>query len=154
MVGYDKQEQRSLASQIHSRVFDYGRMLTSLLATARGLIPANIFSVVVIALGVLLLVLTIFVSSRLIRFGWRGISGAKEDDTSKSRVVFYERLLELLAERGYSKDKHQTPLEFATQLGSREAALITRAYNRVRFGKERLSTIEQREIDRILSDML
>jgi phosphate starvation-inducible protein PhoH len=31
--------------------------------------------------------------------------------------------------------------------------LITRAYNRVRFGKEQLSTIELREIDRILATL-
>jgi hypothetical protein len=56
-----------------------------------------------------------------------------------------------MAERGVYKSKDVTPLEFATKVGTRDATIVTRAYNRVRFGKEQLSTIELREIDRILN---
>jgi hypothetical protein len=33
VVGYDKQEQRSLATSLHNQVFDYGRMVTNMLVT-------------------------------------------------------------------------------------------------------------------------
>ena len=58
-----------------------------------------------------------------------------------------------MAQQGFQRDKHLTPLEFATQVGSDDAKVITRAYNRVRFGKEKLSTIELREINRILTGL-
>jgi hypothetical protein len=44
----------------------------------------------------------------------------------------------------------QTPLEFASNLGSPQALTITRLYNRVRFGSQKLSAAEQREIDQAL----
>jgi hypothetical protein len=44
-------------------------------------------------------------------------------------------------------------MEFASSLRSTEAMLVTRAYNRVRFGKERLSSIEMREVERALNEL-
>ena len=49
-----------------------------------------------------------------------------------------------------SRDKHLTPLEFANTLVRRSGMMITRAYNRVRFGGQRLSANEKREIERAL----
>ena len=154
VVGYDKQEQRSLASSIHNRVFDYGRMLSSILTTLSKLLPTNVFSLVLGALGTLLLALTGILLSRVFRFGWRGgLRLSQKEESSKSSILFYERLLSAMAQRGSPKEEYLTPLEFANLLGTRDAALITRAYNRVRFGKEKLSTIELKEIDRILVSM-
>ena len=154
VVGYDKQEQQTLASSVHARVFEYGRVLANVVTTLRGLLPTNIFSSVVVALALVLIVLTTFVVRRVLLFGWRrGLSLSKEEEQGRSKVLFYERLLSLMAERGFLKAADQTPLEFARQLGTRDAALVTRAYNRVRFGNEQLSTIEQREIDRILASL-
>jgi len=56
----------------------------------------------------------------------------------------------LMEQRGVARDKHLTPLEFANTLKSSEALLITRAYNRVRFGGQELSAIEKREVERAL----
>ena len=154
VVGYDKQEQRTLASTIHDRVFDYGRVLANVMATIRGAMPANSLAVVLIGLGVVLVVGAAFIASRVMRFGWgRGLRFSEPEDRGISTIEFYERLLNLLAQRGVQKDKHLTPLEFAQQIGTRDAQVITKAYNRVRFGKEQLSAIELREIKRILLAM-
>ena len=53
-----------------------------------------------------------------------------------------------MEQRGVARDKHLTPLEFADTVQSNEVLLITRAYNRVRFGNERLSATETKEIER------
>jgi hypothetical protein len=45
----------------------------------------------------------------------------------------------------------QTPLEFATNAGVREAVFITRAYNRVRFGAAKLSVSDQKHIEELLA---
>jgi len=154
VVGYDKQEQQTLATSLHARVFEYSRLLTNLLGAMRRMAPSNVFSVFVSALALILLVLTIVILRRVLKFGWRrGLRLSQIEEQSKSSVVFYERLLSLMAERGFQRDSHQTPLEFASKLGSWDAAVITRAYNRVRFGNEHLSTIELNEINRILKNL-
>jgi transglutaminase-like putative cysteine protease len=151
VVGYDKQEQQTLATSLHNRVFDYARLFSNILAFARSLVPANVVSIVVVLLGLTLLLLTVLLLRRVWKFGWRGgLRFAQPEVAATPSVLFYERLLSLMAQRGLHRDNHLTPLEFATQVGTRDAAVITRAYNRVRFGKEQLSSIELREIDRIL----
>jgi hypothetical protein len=52
-----------------------------------------------------------------------------------------------------TRDAHLTPLEFASALESQVALQITRAYNRVRFGGQQLSSDELREIDHALSEL-
>jgi len=52
--------------------------------------------------------------------------------------------------RGLARDKHLTPLEFADSLKSSDVLLVTRAYNRVRFGGEHLSATEKKEVERAL----
>jgi protein-glutamine gamma-glutamyltransferase len=154
VVGYDKQEQRTLASTIHDRVFDYGRVLANFISTIRGVMPTNSLAVVLIGLGVVLVMGAAFIASRVLRFGWgRGLRFSEAEDRGISTIEFYERLLNLLAQRGLQRDKYLTPLEFAQQIGTRDAQVITKAYNRVRFGKEQLSAIELREIKRILAAM-
>ena len=154
VVGYDKQEQRALASTIHDRVFDYGRVLANVISTIRGVMPTNSLAVVLIGLGVVLVMGAAFIASRVLRFGWgRGLRFSEAEDRGISTIEFYERLLNLLAQRGLQRDKYLTPLEFAQQIGTRDAQVITKAYNRVRFGKEQLSAIELREIKRILAAM-
>ena len=56
----------------------------------------------------------------------------------------------LLEQRGLLRDRHLTPLEFAQTLNSSEALLVTRAYNRVRYGGERLSANEKKDVERAL----
>jgi len=151
VVGYDKQEQQTIATSLHNRVFDYGRVISRLLTSVSSMMPSNLLSWMFVLLGLLLLVVTVFILRRIVRFGWRGgLRFSQPDDSAFSRVQFYERLLTVMAHHGFKRDKHLTPLEFARQVGSRDAAQVTRAYNRVRFGKEEISAIEIHEINRIL----
>jgi len=154
IVGYDKQEQRSLAMSLTSRVNNYGRIITSIINSARGYIPSNALELTVFSLGLLLLVTLIFVGYRVFRMGWRRALRLSEDDErERAGVAFYERLIKAMEQRGVARDNHQTPMEFASSLRSTEAVLVTRAYNRVRFGKERLSSIEMREVERALNEL-
>ena len=151
VVGYDKQEQRSLAVSLHNQIFDYTRTLSNLLATIRSYFTPN---ALLIALGAILLLLVlsfVLFGKRLWPLIWRrGAARAIEDGRAYSNVQFYEKLVALMEQRGVLRDRHQTPLEFAGNLQSSEAMIITRAYNRVRYGGERLSTSEQREVERAL----
>ena len=154
VVGYDKQEQRSLATQLHNRVFDYGRLATKLLATISGYLTTQTLSIVTAVMALALILFTLIFGRRFWRLVWgRGLLTASEDDGSYSSVEFYERLLNAMEQRGLSRDKSSTPLEFAKTLDSGQALMITRAYNRVRFGGQRLSATERREIEKALSEL-
>src|SRR5215213_6320421 len=150
VVGYDKQEQRSLATSLHNRVFDYGRMASNLLSTMSRYLTANVLAVVTGITAIALTLLLIFYGKRL--WGWtrRGLDQATEDGRNYSNIQFYERLVSLMEQRGVSRDKHLTPLEFANTLRSNDVMVITRAYNRVRFGGQKLSAIERKEVERAL----
>jgi transglutaminase-like putative cysteine protease len=151
VVGYDKQEQRSLATSLHNQVFDYGRLLSRLMATIQSYLTRKVLMVVV---GVIVLALglgLLLFGKRFWQFVWRrGARGLDEDGRAFSNVQFYEKLLAMMEQRGVLRSKDQTPLEFAGKLKSSEALVVTRAYNRVRFGGERLSAAEQREVERAL----
>ena len=97
-----------------------------------------------------LIVLSLFFGKRIWRWVHaRGLESEAEGRTYSS-IQFYERLMSLLEQRGLSRDRHLTPLEFAQTLNSNEALLVTRAYNRVRFGGERLSANEKKDVERAL----
>jgi transglutaminase-like putative cysteine protease len=155
VVGYDKQEQRSLAASLHNRVFDYRRLLGEEFADfKKSVLPIATRILVVVALiaGVPLIVV---LARRVRRFGWRRalrLSSA-EPDTTASAIEFYERLLAVLAARGIKRSPDQTPREFAAAFDMIEAVEITHAYNRARFGGEQLSSKELMEIDRSLNDL-
>jgi hypothetical protein len=68
-------------------------------------------------------------------------------------VEFYERMQTVLAEKGFTREPHQTPLEFAFAIGMPEAVKITEKYNRVRFGEKHLSADEQHAIESWLEDL-
>ena len=59
----------------------------------------------------------------------------------------------VLASKGFVREKHQTPLEFAFALNMPEAVSITEKYNRVRFGEKDLSNDEAQEIENWLKDL-
>jgi len=148
VVGYDRQEQRSLATSLHHQLFDYARMATNLLAIIQSYFTKDLL---VVAIGVIAAVLF----ACLILFGRKilrrtGVLRTAEEGRAHSGIQFYERLISLMEQRGVARDKHLTPLEFAKTLKSSEALLITRAYNRVRFGGQELSAIEKREVERAL----
>ncbi|HZI86105.1 MAG TPA: transglutaminase domain-containing protein, partial [Pyrinomonadaceae bacterium] len=154
VVGYDKQEQRSLATSLHNRVFDYRRLASELFANIKTTIAGIAGKVFFLGLAVLAILLTVILV-RVLRLGWRrGLAISRlTREPEHTGVEFYQRLMDLLAQRGLSRLKDQTPLEFASDLGSREALTITKLYNRVRFGSEKLSVAEKSEIDQALRDL-
>jgi transglutaminase-like putative cysteine protease len=149
VVGYDKQEQRSLATSLHNRIFDYGRLASNLLNTISSYLNGNVLAITAGAAAFVLALLLVFFGKRIWRWT-RRVNQASEDGRTYSNVQFYERLISLMEERGVSRDKHLTPLEFANTLRSNDVMVITRAYNRVRYGGQKLSPIERKEVERAL----
>jgi transglutaminase-like putative cysteine protease len=154
VVGYDKQEQRSLATSVHNHLFDYRRSLTQLVATVHREISAH-SQAIALSLFSVVVAFVVFVAARRVwRFGWRGLTRSKRQaKADASAVVFYERLLQLLARRGVKREPNLTPLEFAGGLDLQPALAITRAYNRVRFGGQQLSQRELEEIEQALASL-
>ena len=153
VVGYDRQAQRSLATSLHNRLFDLGRLISQGTAQMKGMIPANQWVAPTVGLSVVVLAVLVFFLTRRVRLlGWRKALRlqTKRASTETSSIAFYERLTALLAHKGLQRDIALTPLEFAGQIGSHEALGITRAYNRVRFGREQLSAREMHEINQLL----
>src|ERR1700752_3009790 len=150
VVGYDKQEQRSLAASLHNQVFDYGRMVTKMLAVVQTYLNGNMAPVAFGVMAFAFFIVLAFFGKGLLRWTRGGLVAASADGQSSSSVQFYERLMAAMEQRGVSRDKHLTPLEFADTVKSKEVLLITRAYNRVRFGNERLSSTETKDIERAL----
>ena len=155
VVGYDKQEQRSLATSLHNHLFAYRLTLAEVVSTLRQEISARSAAIPLVALTGLTAVLLLFVVRRVRRFGWRRALSLSplQANTEATTIVFYERLLALLARRGVKRDPDLTPLEFASSLGLQPALAITRAYNRVRFGGQQLSAAELREIESTLEQL-
>ncbi|MEP6571011.1 MAG: DUF3488 and transglutaminase-like domain-containing protein [Acidobacteriota bacterium] len=155
IVGYDKQEQRSLATSVSARVNQYRGSLERSVAALRETASAHgrgLWMIVFAGVGALLIG---FAATRVRRLGWRWAlkPGKRQTSTETSAVVFYQRLMRLLERRGVQRNPDLTPLEFATGLDLQPALAITRAYNRVRFGGQKLSPAELREIDRALSQL-
>ena len=153
VVGYDKQEQRTLATAVRNQLFDYQRALVRIVSTTRAAIIANRFALMTVAGVALLLVLLLQLAKLFRRAGsrvsWNPWSRQRENGTS--RVEFYERFIKLLEAQGVRREPNQTPREFASEVGLTEAHAITDAYNRVRFGEEKLSARERREIEDLLA---
>src|SRR6266700_136557 len=152
VVGYDKQEQRSLATSLRTGLFDFRRR--SLATASRGwaLLPTIIQPAAAAIIGLSVLIGMVLVGRRVRQFGWwRGLEVWRTPQTDDHRVDFYERLSMLLEQQGLKREPHQTPLEFALASGVNEAHAITNAYNRVRFGEEKLSESERKQIEQLLS---
>jgi protein-glutamine gamma-glutamyltransferase len=152
VVGYDKQEQRSLAAAVRKDLFDLRRNSAAAVNWASGKFPATLPILGGIA-GVGALLFLLMFTRRVRHFGWRrGLkiwrTGA---EVETSRVDFYERLVALLEKQGIRREAFQTPLEFAVASGNSEAATIIRAYNRVRYGAEKLTASERKEIEDLLA---
>lgn len=152
VVGYDRQEQRSLATSIHNQATRYqytvAKAIDRLQRLSSPLWQQPVWTLLLLALlggiGFLLI--------RFKRLGWRGLRvRTRAIDSERSAIEFYERLTRLLVKRGFTRAPDQTPLEFAASAGLSDAVIITGAYNRVRFGAEQLSSSELGKIEAILA---
>jgi transglutaminase-like putative cysteine protease len=152
VVGYDKQEQHSLAASLRKDLVDLRRSSSNTLDRARGALPSILRPVLFTVGGLSVLIMVGLVARRVRHLGWRrGLrvwrAGAEPES---SRVEFYERLVGLLEKQGIKRETYQTPLEFASSVGMNEARAITSAYNRVRYGEEKLSPSERKQIEELL----
>jgi Ca2+/Na+ antiporter len=153
VVGYDKQEQRSLVSSVRRQLGDLQRGSMTKLDQARAALP-SLLKPGLVGLGSLTVLLgVVFLGRSVQRFGWRrGLQvWQRAGDVKATRVEFYERLLKVLAKQGIKRELYETPLEFASAAGVNEARAITNAYNRVRFGEEKLSETEAKQIESLLA---
>ncbi len=154
VVGYDKQEQRSLATSLHNQLFVYRRSLVQIVSAVWDAVSKRTRGITLIGLALMAAFLLFFVARRVRRFGWRrGLRLARRQGNEEtSAVEFYERLLALLERRGVKRDPNLTPLEFAGGLDFKPALFITHAYNRVRFGGQALTSAEFLEIEKTLAE--
>jgi Ca2+/Na+ antiporter len=153
VVGYDKQEQHSLAASLRKDLFDLRRSSSAALDRARGALPAIFQPALAGIIGLGVLMVLVVLARRIRHFGWRRGLKVWSTGSESSRVDFYERLVALLERQGIKREPHQTPMEFATTIRMHEARTITRAYNRVRYGAESLSAAEQTQIEELLAGL-
>jgi transglutaminase-like putative cysteine protease len=151
VVGYDKQEQHSLAASLRKNLFDLRQSSSAALDRARAALPVIFQPALAGIIGLGVLVVLVVLSRRVRHFGWRRGLKVWLTGSESSRVDFYERLVALLERQGIKREPHQTPMEFASAVGNKEARSITNAYNRVRYGEEQLSVLERKQIDELLS---
>lgn len=155
VVGYDQQEQRSLATSLNSRLVAFRYSLTRSVAKLRNTLITSGPRIIMLGAALVGVLLLIFVGTRVKRFGWKRALRIRTEETvpDQSNVVFFEKLTSVLARRGMIRDSHLTPLEFVGSLNNQPAMRLTKAYNRVRFGGERLSAREMKEIERTLNEL-
>ncbi|HEV7903531.1 MAG TPA: DUF3488 and transglutaminase-like domain-containing protein [Pyrinomonadaceae bacterium] len=171
VVAYDKQEQRSLATSLRGQLGVYRQtagqtfaelraglnawwqsLTTGINAPAQGGIRlTNVPTLVALFAFVGLLWLLV---SRLRRLSfWERLKYWRRAGKNYSSVAFYERMTKALESRGLLRAPDETPLEFAATTGMPEATLLTRSYNRVRFGAHELTNAEAARIEEWLRRM-
>ncbi|HXI74358.1 MAG TPA: DUF4129 domain-containing transglutaminase family protein, partial [Pyrinomonadaceae bacterium] len=150
VIGYDKQEQHSLVTSLRKGLMDFQDSI-SRFDRARSALVMKPILIGVASLTSLVMIL--FLTLRVRQLGWRrGLKvWQKGTEAETTRIDFYQRLLKVLEKQGVKRELYQTPLEFAATAGVSEAQAITNAYNRVRFGEEKLSDSERTQIDSLLS---
>jgi len=94
--------------------------------------------------------MAVVLTGRVRRLGWR--RGLKVLAGHDRRRDLPRRFLPGLVcgfgkNKAFKREPHQTPLEFASQVGLSEAASITKAYNRVRYGEENCPRQNERRLN-------
>jgi transglutaminase-like putative cysteine protease len=167
VIGYDKQEQRSLATSVRGQLSGFRRALTEKFENVKAAISqwwagapggsnkqSTLLRVIALVFLIPLIIALFWLARRIWRLGfWRGLKLWRREPEGHSVIEFYERLTKVLAARGLRRAPDETPLEFAAATGLNEALQITRAYNSVRYGEHHLSTPEAAEIEEWLKRM-
>jgi transglutaminase-like putative cysteine protease len=155
VVGYDKQEQHSLATSLRNRLVDLKSGSAARWEHMRSTFPSLVSFVLPAILFLGAVFMAVILTGRVRRLGWRRGLKIWRGTTGEEglRVDFYRRLVAALAKQGIKREPHQTPLEFALKVGLAEAASITEAYNRVRYGEEKLSAPEREQIELLLRQL-
>lgn len=169
-VAYDNQEQQTLFRSFKDSFSEYKSSAASWMTSLQvefqqwweqvrgdeGL-QASIFAIgygiAYLIAGVLGVIFLIWLVKKVINLSlWTRFGNwIKRRDEATRIIEFYERMQTVLASKGFRREPHQTPLEFAFALKMPEAVKITEKYNRVRFGEKDLSKEESKEIESWLS---
>ena len=167
-VAYDNQEQASIARSFKRGFSEYQSSAADGFARTQQILAewwAEVLgdkgistSAAAIAMAVSYLVGTVVIILICIwsirRIGrlklWARLRRRLSSQRDKSIVEFYQRMLEVLADRGIVRQPHQTPLEFAHESGIPEALFVTETYNRVRYGKDNLPKDQAEKINEFL----
>lgn len=170
-VAFDNQEQRSLFTSFRRGFADYqakasswtnriGDRITEWWQDVRGDrgietgVAAAGRGLAVLALTAIGVVLLVLAYRRIVKLRvWAGLWNRLLGRRSASVVAFYERMVEILSEKGLSREPSQTPLEFAYSLGSPDVIRITEMYNAVRFGNAKLTDDDVGEVEASLESM-
>jgi protein-glutamine gamma-glutamyltransferase len=170
-VAFDNQEQRSLFASIrrgfdgsHSAVSSFietiGDRFSEWWREAAGEMgPERRWGAVARAgIGIVVLAavacLFVWARRRIVRSEvWLRFRKNGRSTQENAAVVFYERMLRILAEQGMVRAPHQTPLEFAAAVGMPQAVIVTEKYNQVRFGEKDLTSDEFERVERLLEEL-
>jgi hypothetical protein len=171
-VAFDNQEQRSMFSSIKKSVRDYGtktsawtdviqeriaKWMSDLSGDqgAQARVRAIGYGSLYLAGILTSLSLFVWLYRKVVKLKvWRRLWDRLFAKRHASIVEFYDRMLIVLAGKGFEREPHQTPLEFAFALGIPEAVKITEKYNRVRFGRKKyLTRRESAEIEEWLEEI-
>ncbi|MDQ3132850.1 MAG: DUF3488 and transglutaminase-like domain-containing protein [Acidobacteriota bacterium] len=164
-VAYDNQEQRSFFRSVKSGFAAYQNQTSSWLSgkqreltewwkevrgdkgfeTSAKAIGYGIVYLIALILGI---ILSMRLYRKIIKLKiWQNIFNWLKRKNEATIVEFYERMQKVLASKGFRRESHQTPLEFAFAFNMPEAVRITEKYNCVRFGEKNLSNDESLEIE-------
>ncbi|MGH9947965.1 MAG: transglutaminaseTgpA domain-containing protein, partial [Pyrinomonadaceae bacterium] len=170
-VAFDNQEQRSLFVSVRRGLVDYQSGVSSAWdvlqkdistwwSKARGdeglnssvaAIGRGALAILAFVLGLLLLV---WLYRKVVKLKvWRVLWDRFFRSRHTSIIEFYDRMIFILSEKGFTRQPHQTPLEFAFEVGIPEAVNITEKYNRVRFGEMSLNEDESVQIENWLDEL-
>ena len=170
-VAYDNQEQRSLYSSVKRGFSDFHRNSSAYLEDAGAKISqlwghirgdagikVSIFAagqVLAVVLGIAgLVLLFVRVYRKVVKSKvWLRLRDRFFARRRASIVEFYERMQTVLESKGFKREAHQTPLEFAFSVSLPEAVRVTERYNDVRFGLKSLTNDEANEIETWLVEL-
>ncbi len=103
-----------------------------------------------------IVILALFV---LYRNGWRGGGiGLRGKSSKRGATMIYERMLRLLAGRGFKKRADQTPLEFAEMIQKEGRSIdavriLTELYYEARFGGRSFTSDDVRHAEQLFSEI-
>jgi hypothetical protein len=170
-VAYDDQEQKSLFNSVKNSFNDYKstfsiwfegfqKQIEGWWEEVRGdkglqsSAKATAIGAGYLLAGIVVLIFLIWLVRKFYQLEfWKRIGNWVKPNGDNQIVEFYERLQAVLASKGFKRQPHQTPLEFAFALKLNEAIKITKKYNGVRFGERNLSKEEALEIENWLKDL-
>ncbi len=170
-VSYDNQEQRSLIRSFKNSFSDYQSKTSAWLTEMQHNLSdwwkevrgdkgfqssakAVAFGIGYLLAAILGIIFLVWLYRKIIKLAIRQKILAWLKHKNETTIVeFYERMQKVLASKGFTRQSHQTPLEFAFALDMPEAVKITEKYNRVRFGEKNLSKDEAQEIESWLKNL-